>query len=183
MIPRIFSIIILSASFLLSSCFSVKPSASGKAGGLYETFFVGEGITQYFIKPLDFKQVNGKSDLKMDFTFRVKKSLQDSAIINFTIISPIKIEEINQLTFNTKTVNFSASPVKTLYKEREKRKYKRRFSLKVHSAKIRTILSTQELYLIVSIGQKKQNTKYLSTNRTDRHLRKLNNILNYTLSE
>lgn len=71
--------------YLSSACVSIKP-ASEKSGKNYvETFFVGEEGTQFFIKPIVFTCTESNEDIFLDFTFRFKDVIKDSATLNFSI--------------------------------------------------------------------------------------------------
>jgi hypothetical protein len=73
------SILIVIAS-LLPSCFSIKPGVTKTGKNLWEEFYVSQGVSQYFIKPLLFK--NEAGHFLVDFTFR---NTSDSVTVNFTI--------------------------------------------------------------------------------------------------
>ena len=66
---RYVSFALIIAFSILAGCISFpQMSSSGKPGKYYENFFVGDGVNQYFVKPLLYKRE--KQKIKLDFTFR-----------------------------------------------------------------------------------------------------------------
>ena len=88
MIKPIFILsLLLIATVFLSGCFGIKPEKSGASGKLYETFFVGDEGTQYFIKDIKFSSNLNSDQTWTDITFRYKNELKDSATINFSFLN------------------------------------------------------------------------------------------------
>lgn len=68
---------------------------SCSTSNLYESFFVGAGENQYFIKP--FEMENSDDELLIDFTIRQKQSTEPSTTMNFSLISDIPIVNIDSI--------------------------------------------------------------------------------------
>ena len=62
------NIFLLLISSLLMSCGGLKVSGASKATKLYEVFYIKNGVTQYFVKPLKLKE--NKVKFSTDFTIR-----------------------------------------------------------------------------------------------------------------
>lgn len=124
------SFCILLFAVIVTSCFTVRPAAVKTNKKLFETFFLGDQGTQYFIKPLIF-QDDFKNYLELDITFRYLDKILDSAIINFSIYSREHIKALDSITINNKGYSVVARDVNYLYSERSKQFFKSRFSTKV----------------------------------------------------
>lgn len=68
-----------------SSCGMRLKGAKKGGGGTVETFFVEGGITQYFIKPIEF--TSARSSMTIDFTTRGKADTSFKGKANFTLSS------------------------------------------------------------------------------------------------
>lgn len=68
----------------------------------FESFFRGEEGIQYFIKPLDFKSNNSKSDLSIDFLFLINKNQFTKGSSNFSIVDS---QDITFVEIDGKIIN------------------------------------------------------------------------------
>jgi len=119
---------------LLNSCSTnIKPKTQKSGKNLYETFFVGEEGSQYFLKPLTLKNEN--ESLVFDSTFRYKKNINDSKPVDFkfSLLSPNFIKEIETLTIsnNNTSILINKSDIELLFNEKAKRGYTSRFIAKM----------------------------------------------------
>jgi hypothetical protein len=101
-----------------SACGGMKPGGASAGNKLYETFFVGEEGSQYFIKPLEFKNEK-KEKVVMDFTLRYKDDIKDSALVNFTIISEDNIKSVDQILLENGVVSSKNQKINLLFVKRE----------------------------------------------------------------
>lgn len=138
---------ILCALVIFSSCFSVKPGATKSGGKLYETFFVGEEGTQYFIKPLKFTNEHSEF-LKLDITCRYKTEIKDSAIVNISFLSNELFKSIDSLKIYNGEHATLINELNLLFAERSKDMYSIRFSTKVNLADIKILFSRNDWGLI-----------------------------------
>lgn len=125
------SVFVVLGFLVLTGCTSIKVGGVKSGKNLFETFYVGEDGTQYFIKPLAFSNSENKDELAMDFTFRYKNEVKDSVIVNFAIQSEKIIKEIDQLTISNTTQNIESNKVELLFNEKKKNDFYSRFSTKV----------------------------------------------------
>lgn len=111
--------------FLINSCSILKPSGNK----LYESFYIGERGTQYFIKPLKLDNPSPE-EMIIDMTFRYNQNIsdEDSASINFTITTNSLVRAIDSLYFRNGEVFFNAAEPNRLFMEREGKQYLSRFS-------------------------------------------------------
>lgn len=116
---------------VLTGCTSIKVGGVKSGKNLFETFYVGDDGTQYFIKPLGFSNPENKDELAMDFTFRYKNEVKDSVIVNFAIQSEKIIKEIDQITLSNATQTIASNKVELLYNEKKKKDFYSRFSTKI----------------------------------------------------
>ena len=109
---------------LVSSISNVHLSIAFTPPKLFETFFLGDQGTQYFIKPLSFKD-NSNNYLEMDITFRYLNKIQDSATINFSIYNKALIQAIDSLSIGNHSYSVTTKEIKYLFSERSKNFYKK----------------------------------------------------------
>ena len=112
----------------LSGCLSIKPSTSKSGKNYFETFFVGEEGTQYFIKPILFKDEKSNEELILDITFRYRNEIKDSATVNFIVKSPIIYKTIDSLKISNKDNKVGSEQLDLLFNEKNKRGFTSRYS-------------------------------------------------------
>ncbi len=119
---------------MFSGCLSIKPSTTKSGKNYFETFYVGEEGTQYFINPILFKDEKSSEDLILDITFRYRNEIKDSAIVNFSIKSSIIYKTIDSLKLSNKDIKIESDQLVLLFNEKSKTgftsRYSTRFSLK-----------------------------------------------------
>jgi hypothetical protein len=115
-----------------------------------ETFFVGEDGTQFFIKPILFKNKISKTEFKIDFTFRYKDQVKDSVITNFSLISNITLKKINSLTIHSKSNSITGENIKLLYNDKIKNNlFVSRFSIKLPLSEIIGLFKSAEWDILI----------------------------------
>jgi hypothetical protein len=171
------NIIVIIAVF--SACMSVKPGISGSSGRLYETFFVGEAGTQYFIKPITFTN-QSKETIEMDFTFRFRDEIKDSAIVNSSIISNNLLRTVDSITINNKSTQFTMHNVNRLMMERKKKKYESRFSSKMELSQIKELFA--QTGWEITIFSESQAFTFNPPSKTSRTIQNLNHNI-FTILE
>jgi hypothetical protein len=133
------------------SCGGMKPGGASAGNKLYETFFVGEEGSQYFIKPLEFKN-DQKEKVVMDFTLRYKDDIKDSALVNFTIISPDNIKSIDQVLLESGTASSKSKKVDLLFVKRESDGFHCRFTFKSPLTEITELYGNNEWKITTTSG-------------------------------
>jgi hypothetical protein len=136
----LFPLIIL-LLLVFSSCLSIKPSTTKQGKKDFETFYVGEEGTQYFIKPIFFKDEKSKEDLILDITFRYKNEIKDSAIVNFSIKSTIIYKTINSLKLSNKDTEIKSDNIVLLFNEKNKTGFTSRYSTKFSLKEIKELFN------------------------------------------
>ena len=109
-----------------SSCGGAKPGAT-KSTSLYETFFVGDAGSQYFINPLIFVGTDNNK-LLVDFTFRYKDRVKDSLTCNFSIINNIKMKKVDNLLLAGEDVSVKCENITLLFNDTKGNQFLSRFS-------------------------------------------------------
>lgn len=125
------SVVVVLGLLVLTGCTSIKVGGVKSGKNLFETFYVGEDGTQYFIKPLFFSNTENKDVMDMDFTFRYKNEVKDSVIVNFAIRSEKIIKQIDRLTLSNATQSIESNDVELLFNEKRKNEFYSRFSTKI----------------------------------------------------
>lgn len=115
---------------IFSSCLSIKPSTIKSGKNYFETFYVGKEGTQYFIRPILFKDEKSNEDLVLDITFRYRNEIKDSAIVNFSIKSSMTYNTIDSLKLSNKAFTIKSDKVELLFNEKNKTGFTSRYSTK-----------------------------------------------------
>lgn len=139
MILKRLSITLLILLSSLYSCSSIKPKGATKTGKkLFETFYLGEKGTQYFIKPIKFIDTN--EELLMDFTVRENS---ETAYINYSIVENTQTKDISTVEITASNAKATLVNHKKLYSERKKEFIVSRFSSEVSKKELKAIFSSQ----------------------------------------
>lgn len=149
----------------LGSCSVSRQSA----GGLYETFYVGEEGTQYFIKPLAFE--SGGSDLQIDFTLRYLDEIIGNAKMNFTVTANDKIKSIDSLRIENHAFSISSQQIKLLFNEKSKKGNISRFSSEIPLASLSSLMESGNW--IVWLHEKDKVTMFNAQAKTLKSIQKL----------
>jgi hypothetical protein len=152
---KLISFILLLLMF--SSCLSIKPSTTRSGKNYFETFYVGEEGTQYFIKPILFKDGKSSEALLLDITFRYRNAIKDSAIINFSIKSSIIYKTIDSLKLSNKDITIKSDNVELLFNEKNKTGFTSRYSTKFSLNEIKEMF-TIDAWEVYIYNQNKINT-------------------------
>jgi len=167
-------IAILSITFMLfaNSCaltsfYKTKSSAPS----FYVTFFVANGINQYFIKPIEFK--SSKDILKIDFTFRDTCKYETFIIVNYSIFSKDLIKNVDSAYFliNGKKIYFKES--EKLFIE-SKKQYQIRQSNKITYKELLDVFSNRSEIYIFTSGKV---LKFVPSNKTEKIRAKAQKII------
>jgi hypothetical protein len=172
-ISAIFQIIVL--FFMFSGCLSVKPTSVRTGGNLFETFYVGERGTQYFIKPLPFLNIKNKEEAHLDFTFSYKNILKDSSVINISIFSNNIIKNIDSLTISNKTHKVFAIENRLLFNEKLKNQFNSRFSTKISLLDLNLLFQYSDWNIHVYYGR--NSYVFESEKKSIKAIKKLQNQL------
>lgn len=163
---RLFILLIVPA---LTGCFSVKTSSSKSNPAVYQTFYVGDAGMQYFIKPLTFEEENGHNErLHVDFTFRYKTEIKDSATINFSIESSAILKSANRIVIKGVDYETVSSKAVLVFNEKRKDIFVSRFTAKVNLKELALTLNSTDPTKILATAD--TGHIYLPTKKTKRHL-------------
>lgn len=152
-------LLIISLSFLLNSCLSIKPSTTKSGKNYFETFYVGKDGVQYFIKPLLFENIESKEDMVVDITFRYKDEIRDSAIVNFSIKSSAIYKNIDSLKVSSKDFKIRNNNVSLLFNEKTKKGFTSRFTTKIALKEIKFLFNENEWNFILYNSTQKNRFK------------------------
>ena len=163
---------LLLSILFFNGCLSLKSiSAQSGASSLYETFFVGELGTQYFIKPISFKEVERKDKIFLDFTFRYKNIIEDSAIINFSVNSTEIFKNVDSLEIKNEIKNISSNKLKLMYNEKLNKKLISRFSCNILLEDVCQIFKNENWHINIYIDSVKYS--FYSSKKTKKTLKKV----------
>lgn len=154
---NILPIKLISLIFLLlifSGCLSIKPSTNKSGKKYFETFFVGEDGTQYFIKPFLFKDEKSNEELLLDITFRYKNEIKDSAIVNFSINSSAIYKNIDNFKLSNSEIVIKSNNIELLFNEKSKTGFISRYSTKFSLVEIKEMFN-RDTWKAVIVNQNK----------------------------
>lgn len=149
---------------IFTGCFAVKSSSTKSAKNYFETFFVGEEGTQYFINPILFKEKKTNDDLILDLTFRYRNELKDSAIVNFSIKSPIIYKTIDSLIISNHDTSIESNKLELLFNEKNNTGFTSRYSTRISLSELKQMFNHDSWELII-YNQSKMN-KYIPNKKT-----------------
>lgn len=131
--------------------------SSGSASDDYLSFPVGEGVTQYFIRPFEFEAFEANEALadeagEIDFTFREgqRAGAMDTVTANFTIRSTAIRKTLERVTISTDSTSAEAISVVTLYTEAKGDEIVSRYSAKLRRADFYRLFHTPTWTLDIS---------------------------------
>lgn len=126
-----------------SSCIGLKNgSSSGRISKYVEEFFVGDGVIQYFVKPLKYTGIDQK-DATLDATLRNKDKTTDSLTVNFSLKMKTK-DEIQKVVISNGQNTITINDVLLIYKEKTDDFYTHRASIKLPFAEYMEYLLTKD---------------------------------------
>lgn len=134
---------------ILQNCISVTPTSLKTGKNYFETFYAGDEGTQYFIKPIVFKNENSKEEFILDLTFRYKNEVVDSVIVNFSINSSNMYKNIDSLIMSGNGIQRSNKYLELIYFEKTKNGFRSRYSTKYSLKEIKEIFIKDKLQVIV----------------------------------
>jgi len=151
---------------LSSSCLSIKPSTTKSGKNYFETFFVGEEGTQYFIKPILFIDEKSSENLILDITFRYRNEIKDSATVNFSIKSSTLYKTIDSLDISNKDNKIESDQLVLLFNEKSKTGFTSRYSTRFRLNEIKEIFNNDTWE--ITIYNQNKVTKYKPHKKTTR---------------
>jgi len=155
----------------LSSCYGIKHSTISGSKPYYQSFFIGDEGTQYFIKPIEF--YDNKSKLYLDITFRAKTELNDSAIVNFTIRSQHLHRQIDSAIIGNNLEKYELSNINLIFTERKNNIFNSRFSANIALIELANI--SEGSNWSISITSQTAKYQFIPTKSTKRIIKNLNN--------
>lgn len=140
---------LLFTAILLSnlSCAGIKPGSKSKAGKYFETFYIGDGKNQYFIKPIEFEEENHSA--KIDFTIRDFEYKEKGGTANFSVFSNSIISKIDSVQINTESDTITIINLQRMFFEKYKSGYQIRNSFVISNSAIDVFFSSEKLQFIV----------------------------------
>lgn len=171
---RIVGFALVFALFFLSSCIGLKSGGANSAQRLFETFFVGEDGTQYFIKPLEYKNAD-KDKLFIDYTFRYKNAVKDSVTMNFSVYFDFIIKNFEEFELVSDNYSLKTDKVDFMFTEKQKKEFHSRFSVKMPFSQVLKIFKDETFKIKVS----NQNTSYTfyPVRKTEKAMEEMNEKL------
>lgn len=145
---------IFSFLLVLSSCLSVKPGATKSGKKYYETFFVGEEGSQYFIKPFTFENSKLKEEVHLDLTFRYKNKINSNATINYSLFINEIIKEVDSISIVSSNIIIKSTENKLLFNERVKTNFKSRFSTEAPLSSLKQLFENENWEIQVYANNK-----------------------------
>ena len=144
---------------------------NSKRDKLVETFFVEEGITQYFIKPLMLKGEK-KNTLYVDFTFRDQEVSNDSATVNFSIEDENTLKAVESLTLTASGQTVLVSDISFLLTKDRGGSFESRFSSRIQLEEVKNLFEQEEWQ--ATVVNEGSTMRFSSTGKAEKSIGKLN---------
>ncbi len=125
---RILCLLLFVVLFLVG-CSPLRTPVKKGSSKLFETFYLGEKGTQYFVKPLLFENKEGDK-MSVDFTFLYNEKIQtkDSVTLNFSIFLP-NVDMVNNLTLQIGNEKKQSAQITKLFKDAKQSRFSTRVQL------------------------------------------------------
>jgi hypothetical protein len=156
---------------IVSSCSTMKINAVKSGKSLYETFYVGEEGTQYFIKVLEFEN-NSKQYSEFDFTFRYQNKTEDSAILNISVFAPHIFRNLDSLRLSNNKFVYVIENINHLFTDRNKNMFKSRFSTTISLTALKNLFLHDNWAL--QLYSNNEKVGYSTPAKTRKKINKLN---------
>jgi hypothetical protein len=143
---------------------SVKPSTTKSGKKHFETFYFGSEGTQYFIKPLLFKNAISNENLLVDITFRYKNEIRESAIINLSIQSLDIYKHMDSIRLSNKMTNIKNDKVELLFNEKTRNGFLSRFTTKISLDHTKSLFNSDDWSFV--LYHKGQSIEYKTEHKT-----------------
>ena len=98
---------------------------------LFQSFYMGNGITQYFIKELTFN--NDNNSLLLDITVQMKKEDSNNAIVNFTLQGKENINQVDSAIIVQQGKKLILTNIVPLFNEKIKNNFKSRYTSNINA--------------------------------------------------
>jgi hypothetical protein len=134
-------------AFAFTACMGVKPQGTRATSRHFESFYLGEGISQYFIKPMKFTQ--DKNTLLVDFTIRQDNYLSEGGTMNFSLKTPELFDKVDSLFISTSTAKIYAENLERLFLQKDSKNYHIRTSSSVSKDFITAFFDSEDLLIKV----------------------------------
>ncbi len=142
---------------LLTSCLPGNGTKTGKA---FETYYVGDGINQYFVAPLKFKAEN--MTFNCDFTYRDKN---DSVTCNYSIFADQPFVNFDYIGFEKNGGSINLYNSKKLFVEKQKKQFHSRYTSQLSRASFIELFHLEELKPIFKSGDTQASFKASSASQ------------------
>lgn len=176
----IINYLIIALVLFVAGCFSVKPGSVKSGKNLFETFYVGEEGTQYFIKPLEFRNAQNESFI-MDITFRYKDELKGSAVLNFSVVNNELLKNIDNIEIISADNRIARNSPKHIYSEKNKEFFTSRFTSTFLLKDVVSLFKQSEW--IITVRAEGSNFRYAPTKETAKAISKLDSEVFVLFSE
>ena len=148
-------------------------SGCSSSSEIYNTFYVGEDGTQYFIQPLNFTgEKDNNEELNVDITFRYKTVLKDSSIINISLVSAKYFKTIDSIKIENNSCSIVLKKLNIMFSERSGDFFISRFTAKGFLPGIKQLFNNSDW--LFTVYAQNQLLKYLAPVSTKKKIERLN---------
>jgi len=161
--------------YLCISCLSYKPQArKASTSKIVENFYLGSEGEQFFIKPLVFKNEE-KEQCLVDFTIKFNNSIeeQDSAVVNFSLISPIIIKKLTSVAIYSDHQKINLDKITSLFNESKSKGYVSRFSSKCSFTELNELFKDNNWKIAVT--KNTTSSDFFPNKKAKKSIAKINN--------
>ena len=169
----IYLVPILSSFVFLTSCFGIKTKGNspGPSNKLYETFYLENGITQHFVKPLPLQNHKLEKGNTIDFIVRKNEEVISMATVNMTVYSNEAINSKALVMIQGDNVSANSSDLNVIYTEKEEDNFKHRITFNVNQDEFLKILKSHTFKISIQ-----QDSKIIILEPSSRALKRLRDL-------
>ncbi len=151
---------------LFSSCFGLRIRGTKSPKQVYEVFFIDDGVLQYFIKPLKFK--NKHDYFTVDFTFRDTLKYDSFVTTNYSIYTKVAAKKIDSLFFITSEYKIKCKNNDKMFIDLKKKTYQIRYSSGITYQELIYLTSADDYYVLAYYNNSKH--KFFPKRKTKKYI-------------
>jgi len=144
--------------------------------GLFETFFVGDEGTQYFIKPFPVQGHKHKGVLENDFTFRYKGSNDADVQYNFTVVDKRVFKEIDSVVLSGSGHRVLIRNPRLLFNEKSKKDFRSRFQSRLSLSDLERLFNSDNGFT-AEVFTPRTTVSFTPSGKTIKKVKVVNNDL------
>lgn len=133
--------------FICALFFNPHMARAGKK--LFETYYLGDRGTMYFIKPLYFESVPGGKQLSLDLTIKYRDLAKDSATLNLSTFDKEVHKGMDSLRIDNGGTVVVLNRITPLFTEKKGKNFECRLSMQLPLAQLKALFEQKHWTITV----------------------------------